>query len=63
MQPAKPTGRYARIAGCWCAWAEAGATVEEIKRRIAQCPQSMQETVRRHCRTTWALRNHKRTPG
>lgn len=50
--------QWTHIAGCWQGWISAAAVrhdAEEVKRRLAQVPESMREQVRSHARTVWQL--------
>ena len=52
------TWRWAGNVGAWNGWLTEAATrgdAEEVKRRLAEVPESMREQVRSHARTVWAI--------
>lgn len=56
ITPTKPTGRYARLTGCWTAWCAAGRTPAERAERIENAPETMRDELRRHVETALAVR-------
>lgn len=53
--PERFTGIY-DSAGCWCAYVEAGSTVDERRARLADCPERFRAAVEGHVRMVFALK-------
>jgi hypothetical protein len=49
------TGIY-HCPSCWCAYVESGASVEERRARLADCPEQFRAEVEAHVRTVFAIR-------
>ena len=48
------------IQGCWNGYVESGATKDERRARLGQCPDSLRAGVLSHLKTVAALRETKR---